>query len=117
MAFGINDLVEQSLDFKELARKMMSIRRAFSGRFLIERIAWLGLRSLGKAFSLGRLRWGDAEFAAIAELRSAWTGEGARPYTITDERGRPSLHNLVPTQSQCKRRESRGDVELIPLGQ
>jgi hypothetical protein len=47
-------------------------------------------RSHAHSFRIGRWRWGDADFAAAAELRSAWTGEGARPYTIfTDEGVRP----------------------------
>jgi len=37
-----------------------------------------------------RLLW----LLATAELRSAWTGEGGRPYATLDERGRPSLRNL-----------------------
>src|SRR5712692_2805305 len=32
--------------------------------------------------------------AAAAELRSAWTGGGARPHTTLDSRGRLSLRNL-----------------------
>ncbi len=79
---------------------MMSIRSACFGRSRRERIALLGLRSLGGVCGCGRLQCGDASFAAAAELCSAWTDECVRPYAIKDKIGwgrarGPSLHRCL----------------------
>jgi hypothetical protein len=44
-------------------------------------IAWA--EEFGKSLQVRRLRWSDADFAAAAELCSAWTGEAPVP-THTD---------------------------------
>src|ERR1019366_8937418 len=86
---------------------------AFFGLFLIERIAWLGLRSSERACRVGRLRWGDANFAATAELRSAWTGEapvptrsqtggGARLSTITKNKSPEVMLNSFLSASSSR---------------